>query len=614
MSHTNQPKRLGVGASCTVRLRFLHPKNKVKDIIQNQTVTQQLNGLIVQSREVKSIRREDKECIIFRHKDFGGQLLWTLERGVVVDIEGPAETFFNQPPPADAAAPPAAAGATDQAQQQQQQQGGGGNDKGEEGAEELPLVIQEILARGGNYLDADDYMVAGTAAPMVDEDNEPAPENVPVAAKQSNDIFSGWEHSGICHHRCMIQQNPKCVLKFWTARDGEPSNLQLFEGLFFMPFIKSVIIPTTNNNLLAGEKNVTYGEFLWWIGLWLLMSTLIGPQRCDFWAAHTIDAFPGAPIHLGVWMSHKRFEAILQALTYTDRQPPTFIDKFGEVRQMLEAWGKNMQQNFTPAYVNCLDESMSVWTNKFMCPGFMFVPRKPWPFRNEYHSMCCCTSGIMWGIEMVEGKDHPQQLGHPQHDNLGSTVGLLLRILTPIFFKGFIVILDSGFCILKGIIELRKKGVFASALIKKRGYWPRFVHGDEIKDHFSNKQVGDTDSWAGQMDDIPFHVYAMKEPDYVMSLMSSYGTNDRLNGKETRRDWKEGSANMSTRFKYPEVIHNHFQYRHAVDDHNAKRHSPISIEVVWATKHWPNRVFCFLLSITEVNCFLAETYVTGQKI
>ena len=202
---------------------FLHPKNKVKDIIQNQTATQQLNGLIVQSREVKSIRREDKECIIFRHEDFGGQLLWALERGAVVDIEGPAETFFNQPPPADAAALPAAAGATDQVQQQQQQQqqqGGGGNDEGEEGAKELPRVIQEILARGGNYLDADDYMVAVAAAPMVDDDNEPAPENVPVATEQSNDIFSGWEHSGICHRRCMIQQNPKCVLKFWTARDG----------------------------------------------------------------------------------------------------------------------------------------------------------------------------------------------------------------------------------------------------------------------------------------------------------------------------------------------------------------------------------------------------------
>ena len=39
---------------------------------------------------------------------------------------------------------------------------------------------------------------------------------------------------------------------------------------------------------------------------------------------------------------------------------------------------------------------------------------------------------------------------------------------------------------------------------------------------------------------------------------------------------------MMKLFKYPEVVHNHFQYCHAVDNHNAKWHSPISIEVVWA--------------------------------
>ena len=69
----------------------------------------------------------------------------------------------------------------------------------------------------------------------------------------------------------------------------------------------------------------------------------------------------------------------------------------------------------------------------------------------------------------------------------------------------------------------------------------------------------------------------------------------------------------SLTFKYPEVIHNHFMFRHAVDDHNGKRHSPISLEVVWATKRWANRVFAFLLSITEVNCFLAQTHFMDRK-
>ena len=150
----------------------------------------------------------------------------------------------------------------------------------------------------------------------------------------------------------------------------------------------------------------------------------------------------------------------------------------------------------------------------------------------------------MWGIDLVEGKDCPRALGQQEYDNMGSTVGLLLRMLAPIFHKGYVVILDSGFCVLKAIIELRKKGVFASALIKKRRYWPKFSHGDDIKAHFDNKEVGTTHSWAGKLDTIPFHVYAMKGPEYVMSLMSTYRTNNHDNGKETRCNWKVGGSQV----------------------------------------------------------------------
>ena len=125
--------------------------------------------------------------------------------------------------------------------------------------------------------------------------------------------------------------------------------------------------------------------------------------------------------------------------------------------------------------------------------------------------------------------------------------------------------------------------------------------------------MGNADSRAGQLDDVSFHVFAMKEPDYVMSLMSTYGTSSWEGFKETQHDWKEcGTTKMKT-FVYPEVVHNHFQNHHAIDDHNTKRHSPISIEVMWAMKHWPNHVFAFLLSITEVNCFLAESCFTSRK-
>ena len=41
------------------------------------------------------------------------------------------------------------------------------------------------------------------------------------------------------------------------------------------------------------------------------------------------------------------------------------------------------------------------------------------------------------------------------------------------------------------------------------------------------------DSWAGKLDDVTIHIYSMKELDYVILLMSTYGTNSRHSGKET---------------------------------------------------------------------------------
>ena len=115
------------------------------------------------------------------------------------------------------------------------------------------------------------------------------------------------------------------------------------------------------------------------------------------------------------------------------------------------------------------------------------------------------------------------------------------------------------------------------------------------------------------MEEVPFHVYAMKEPDYVMSLMSTYGTNLQA-GKETSHEWVDRDGTKKNgKFNYPEVVGNHFLYRHSVDDHNNKRHSPISLEVVWATKNWPNCVFSFLLLVTEVNVNLAAMYFCGQN-
>jgi len=68
----------------------------------------------------------------------------------------------------------------------------------------------------------------------------------------------------------------------------------------------------------------------------------------------------------------------------------------------------------------------------------------------------------------------------------------------------------------------------------------------------------------------------MKEPDYVMMLMSTYSTLDTQSRRETSCSWKDADGTVKKkRFKYPEVVDNHFLYHHWVDDHNLWRHAPI---------------------------------------
>ncbi len=107
---------------------------------------------------------------------------------------------------------------------------------------------------------------------------------------------------------------------------------------------------------------------------------------------------------------------------------------------------------------------------------------------------------------------------------MGTTIGLLVCLTKKLWHTGKIVVLDSGFCILQGLVELKKWGVFASALIEKRCYRPKYVDGKSIKAHFFNQEVGAVDAMHGSLEGVKVFIFAMKEPDYVMSLMSTYGT------------------------------------------------------------------------------------------
>ena len=68
----------------------------------------------------------------------------------------------------------------------------------------------------------------------------------------------------------------------------------------------------------------------------------------------------------------------------------------------------------------------------------------------------------------------------------------------------------------------------------------------------------------------------IKEPDYLMLRMKTYGTLDNLEGSDTQHRYTGAGGELATkRFNYSEVFRNHLNYIHQVDDNNNRRHYPI---------------------------------------
>ncbi|KAL7525460.1 hypothetical protein ACHAXR_001013, partial [Thalassiosira sp. AJA248-18] len=374
-------------------------------------------------------------------------------------------------------------------------------------------------------------------------------------------------------------------------------------------WVLEAVIPATNKEI-EGDI-LTLQEFYVYLGCHIFMACFEGiSDRRLWWSSKPISIKEGAPFRLHEYMSLRRFNAITSAMRYTNKVPPEFEDRFFDVREMIDAFNDHYAANYSPSWLNCLDESMNSFLNKY-CPGFMSVPRKPHPLGNEYHSIADGDDGkpVMWRIKLQEGKDRPMNGGKPRYPskfedknpNSGrkftKTSTLMCEMTEPIHGTGRIVSMDSGFCVTVGILHLHDLGVYGQSLIKKRKYWPKHVPGKQIDDYFEGKELGFTKTLRQEIDGIPFNVHCTRDDRYVTKMMSTHGLLEEVADHKTYRQ-KDG---VNVTFNYVEYLSRHNRSKHWVDDVNNRRHDPIGLEQVWHTKWWPTRQFTFVCSVAEAN-------------
>jgi hypothetical protein len=382
----------------------------------------------------------------------------------------------------------------------------------------------------------------------------------------------------------------------------------LFHFLPFDFFVSQCVAAT---NAQDAALHLTVPLFMNYLCARLIITMHVGKPVATFWSLDSPSLTNSTP-YLGELISGHYFQQISQAFRMHIPMPGDPPDRFSEVRGMWAAVNAHWRQcGIIPGSLCCNDESMASFISRY-CPGFVNVKRKPKPMGNVLHCGADAVTKILYILILQEGRDRPPHLPDEKFAHLfpdgGKAGPLMMQLCEPLFGTGSIVIHDAGFACIPALVHLKRKGVFASCLLKKKKYWPKFSHGAENEAHMRDAPLGAIDALQGKFGGEDFAIYLMKDSKYTLQLAANYGKNVRK-GPDKRR--RHDVTNQLHTFKYSDTIADYYHGRHAADDNNHFRQGIASIEEGWQTKQYHQRMFAVALGMCETNSKLAHDFFKG---
>ncbi len=122
-------------------------------------------------------------------------------------------------------------------------------------------------------------------------------------------------------------------------------------------------------------------------------------------------------------------------------------------------------------------------------------------------------------------------------------------------------------------------------MIKKQGYWPAQVPGNNIDAHMMTKRLGEMATFIQDLQGMPYYVHCTCNVDYVTKIMSLHGMLEEKNNHST---WWCMNGEWKTMFNYAKPFSRHNKRKHWIKDVNNHCHDLIGLETTWKTKWWPN--------------------------
>jgi hypothetical protein len=226
-------RRLVNGASVSAYVRFLHPSKPFRDKYLAEYDKARIGDLSVLGKEEKTIQRRPVLCVLATHQDYTGESFHVAIRNIKVESKGPPDDFFDQ------VAPPEAG--------EERRNSGPAADN----TEEVPNPYI-----GGGFI-----LKMTPQQQCEDDDNEPAPENVPrQEARQADCQYGEWSFDGIDNRLVGNHSNTGAsFVGMSKEKVSVLSPLNLFFIIFPTDYIKNIILPKTNESL---SEACNFGEFI----------------------------------------------------------------------------------------------------------------------------------------------------------------------------------------------------------------------------------------------------------------------------------------------------------------------------------------------------------------
>ena len=97
----------------------------------------------------------------------------------------------------------------------------------------------------------------------------------------------------------------------------------------------------------------------------------------------------------------------------------------------------------------------------------------------------------------------------------------MMRMTNTLFGTGKSVVIESGFCVLKGLVGMLTHGLYGMTVIKKKN--PKQWKVNYIEVCFRDEEVGDVYDVYGDLDGHKYKIQCIKDDEYFMNLFGTHG-------------------------------------------------------------------------------------------